>query len=386
MNFVSMKLLSLNSYRLLVDGILDAAKMLSRLTDPIMDLQEELDNEGMRNYVQQALNKRSVDQALGALSKLELKDLDPEEIMVAEDDGMALKTRGSPSRTPIAKFLLSPRAPSKTAIQDTSVQLKDLEDLDEEGNSVTSGRFALGATTLSSKEDEPFAFTPISEDEVRLATIEPGISTAPLEFSILTVNISELSKFKYQSLSYAWSFPPGDIWRTVLITTRSHLRQSKDKILPHPGQRGLQIRQDTYRALEKLRDKRKAVTIWVDAVCLDLSNSEEKRIQSANFAEIFYNAGSMVLWLGDSDEQILEAFASVARISQMFTADPDFRSDLPQSIPWFAALIKLMHNKVVCYSFSNCFKKDLLMPRLVFSPMDRSRDCPSSKSLLALWR
>ena len=381
-----MKLISLSSYRLLVDGILDAAKMLSRLTDPIVDLQEELDNKGMRNYVQQALNKRSVDQAPGALSKLELEDIDPEEIMVAEDDDMPLKARGSPSSTPIAKFLLSPRALSKTAIQDTSVQLKDLEDLDEEGNSVTRGRVALGATTIRSKEDEPFVFTPISKDEVRVAMIEPGISTTPLEFIILTVNISELSKFKYEALSYAWSFPSQDIWRTLWIT--DHPPLSKDEpFLSYPGKRGLQIRQDTYKALEKLRDKQEAVTIWVDAVCLDLSNSEEKRIQSANFAEIFYNASSMVLWLGNNDEQILEAFASVARISQMFTADSDFGSDLSQSIPWFAALIKLMHNKVVRYSFfSTCFKKDLLMPCLVFSPMDRSRDCPSSKSHFALWR
>jgi hypothetical protein len=255
----------------------------------------------MKNYVQQALNKRAVDRAPGALSTLELKDLDTEDIMVAEDDGMPLKARGSPSRTPIAKSPPSPRAPSKTAIQDTSMQLKDPEDLDEEGNPVTRGRVALGATTIRSKEDEPFAFAPLLKDEVRIATIEPGISTAPLEFQILTINISELFQFKYEALSYAWSFPSRDIWRTVWVTDNPLLSTDEPRLW-YPGKPGLQIRQDTYKALEKLRDKRKAITIWVDAVCLDLSNSEEKRIQSANFAEIFYNAGSMVLWLGDNDE------------------------------------------------------------------------------------
>lgn len=38
--------------------------------------------------------------------------------------------------------------------------------------------------------------------------------------------------------------------------------------------------------------------LWVDAICIDQENSDEKAIQVALIGEIFANADAVVVWLG----------------------------------------------------------------------------------------
>ena len=59
-----------------------------------------------------------------------------------------------------------------------------------------------------------------------------------------------------------------------------------------------------YNALGRLRRPDHSRDIWVDAVCIDQSNSAERTAQVSIMADIYRAASDVCIWLGeDSEEQ-----------------------------------------------------------------------------------
>jgi len=100
----------------------------------------------------------------------------------------------------------------------------------------------------------------------------------------------------YEALSYVWG--PKHNEQLIYI-------QSDDKI-----NRRFPVRANLYAALSHLRDRFMERTIWIDAICINQKDHDEKGRQVQSMAKIFAKASRVIVWLGeaadDSDQALVD--------------------------------------------------------------------------------
>jgi len=104
---------------------------------------------------------------------------------------------------------------------------------------------------------------------------------------------------KYEALSYAW----GD---------------SSNKCKLFIGSETLAITKNLDIALRHLRRQHQGRTLWVDAICINQGNNHEKNHQVRQMRDIYANASSVLIWLGESDDWIDKVMQSLG--NQTFVA------------------------------------------------------------------
>jgi hypothetical protein len=113
---------------------------------------------------------------------------------------------------------------------------------------------------------------------IRLLRIHPSRDLWGIEATL--ESRSFLERPDYKALSYTWGDP------------------SKVKPITLNGKR-MNVTENLWNALYYLRDARRPQTFWVDAICIDQSNIEEKNIQIPLMSFIYSRAQEVVVWLGD---------------------------------------------------------------------------------------
>lgn len=109
----------------------------------------------------------------------------------------------------------------------------------------------------------------------------------------------------YIALSYVWNHPkkpeePDHYFITV--------NGSAFKVTPN-----------LYHALEALRKSdrvRQGFKLWIDAICIDQNNLDERGSQVARMRDIYQSAWQVLIWLGPSDEGTDLAFSALHWLSQ----------------------------------------------------------------------
>jgi Heterokaryon incompatibility protein (HET) len=130
----------------------------------------------------------------------------------------------------------------------------------------------------------------IHEDSIRLLRIHPAIEEEPivcsLEHTVFGVNKH------YYALSYTWGPPsPTD---NVVIEGRK-----------------FEVRANLYSALLRFRSPDSSVYLWIDALCLNQDDIQERSCQVKGMRRIYENSVLTLIWLGDhleSDIMALELF------------------------------------------------------------------------------
>ena len=139
----------------------------------------------------------------------------------------------------------------------------------------------VGDNGSSSIPVQIYQYTQISSEdmEIRILCLRPGDWTAPLECDLYQV-VEPTGG--YEALSYAW----GDSGtpQQLLINGR---------VLP--------IRQNLFKALRRLRERgqHQHPRVWVDAICINQANKQEKTDQLAIMGSIYANAIRTLVWLGE---------------------------------------------------------------------------------------
>jgi hypothetical protein len=128
---------------------------------------------------------------------------------------------------------------------------------------------------------------------IRLIRLLPSkTERAPIRCQLIDYSLQDLGRrtHLYEALSYVWGDP--NVTRPILIDEHS-----------------LPVTINLYGALLRLRHCSWERIIWVDAVCINQSKREEKEQQILLMAEIYGQANSVVVWLGeaaDNSDQALE--------------------------------------------------------------------------------
>lgn len=183
-------------------------------------------------------------------------------------------------------------------------------------------------------------FPPILPNQTRLATLFPGELEDPITFSVEVVSIDRLNYYDYEAVSYAWDFSkPSDV---KINMAPNHANED----LRGRGTQSLFIRPHAADALHCIRRKDTVLTVWIDSLCMDLANDEEKVAQSQNYAPIFAHARCVDVWIGKDGRIGHVNFNWIKRLVG-FGSPQDLDLNASSAIRWEEFLV-FMHLDIVC--------------------------------------
>jgi Heterokaryon incompatibility protein (HET) len=171
---------------------------------------------------------------------------------------------------------------------------------------------------IPSGQEPTYSYEPLPDStSIRLVHIHPG--DGPIVCSAASTHLSGTS---YNALSYTWGDPnprlaaeTGDPWET----------SSAYFILCDA--RRLDVTRNLHDALCQLRILGIFEPLWVDAICIDQQNLDERRDQVAMMGEIYANAREVLVWLGKEEEDTKDAASLILSFATAF-----FASDLTKAV------------------------------------------------------
>jgi hypothetical protein len=139
---------------------------------------------------------------------------------------------------------------------------------------------------------------PLDGLSFRIAILSPGLLDDILHMT-LEVRSLEEPDLDYEAISYCWSQGIGD----TIEDTWDFEVQCDEFTINVPRNLG--------RALRRLRYRDRQRRLWMDSVCIDQHNVEEKNCQVARMGRIFATATRVVVWLGEGDENTESAYRTI---------------------------------------------------------------------------
>ena len=133
----------------------------------------------------------------------------------------------------------------------------------------------------------------------------------PVVCHLQTVDLSRCPE--YYALSYTWGDPrprdQHDGGDENLAYLQSYLSISCE---------GLQfrVRKNLYEALQHLRRYSDLEYLWVDAICINQVDSNERSAQVAIMGEIYASAHAVFVWLGKGDDQTQRAVHLIEKMGK----------------------------------------------------------------------
>ncbi|KAL8668080.1 MAG: hypothetical protein Q9202_000058 [Teloschistes flavicans] len=118
--------------------------------------------------------------------------------------------------------------------------------------------------------------------EFRLLILFPGETTAQLHGELIKGSVDD-TKIRYTALSYTWGDP------------------SSPGLIVLNGGHELSITRNLEAALRQFRSPTENIQLWVDAICINQADDDEKSFQVAMMRSVYASACRTWVWLGPSD-------------------------------------------------------------------------------------
>ncbi len=135
----------------------------------------------------------------------------------------------------------------------------------------------------------PIADVGQTPDFTRLMCLSPGLGGQPLECTLCVIDLAS-SPLRYEALSYVWG-----------------IEKAVNPIVCHGG--AIPITANLERALRDLRLPNMIRPLWVDAICINQQDMEERARQVAYMRLVYRHAARVVVYLGPGDAGRQRAFA-----------------------------------------------------------------------------
>lgn len=144
--------------------------------------------------------------------------------------------------------------------------------------------------------------------EIRLLRILPGSDVQPVSCELIHTTLS--NPLEFDALSYCWG-------------------AATPRVEAHCDGRRISIAPNLSSALRALRHETSPRMLWVDAICINQVDLDEKKIQVPLMGQVYSKAAAVQIWLGDDtpERTCATAFSilrSLARLCSRFGWDTDF--------------------------------------------------------------
>ena len=146
-------------------------------------------------------------------------------------------------------------------------------------------------------------------NSIRLLRLKPAIATSPVHCILSAHEIEHAPAF--EALSYTWG------QRVV------HRIQCDDAGSNNAEDSGsfTSIHESLWLALQQLRHETEERILWIDAICINQRNNDERNYQVLLMQKLFARAESVLVWLGEESHDSRAAFGLVSRIAAAAAAD-----------------------------------------------------------------
>lgn len=148
-------------------------------------------------------------------------------------------------------------------------------------------------STADSSSSAETIYSPLADsDEIRLLCLQPRTADGPIKCTLKHIKLS--SKTRYEALSYMWG---PRVFRTIEVDGKL-----------------CKVRINLWQALFRLRFENRSRILWIDALCINQADVNERNHQVTQMDKIYRNASTVVAWLGEPDS------ASSVAIKMLFEA------------------------------------------------------------------
>lgn len=157
------------------------------------------------------------------------------------------------------------------------------------------------ATTLSITPTT-FQHAPLADDEIRLLEILPRDSYGNLKLTMHTFVRADAPR--YAALSYVWG---PESKRIVFVNNAVfYVRKNLLDALTSINRRfeDISIDERVFERSELALETRKF--IWVDAICIDQANIDERNVQVSLMKRTYAEAATVIVWLGMEEDDVNE--------------------------------------------------------------------------------
>jgi hypothetical protein len=126
-----------------------------------------------------------------------------------------------------------------------------------------------------------YHYEPLGSGEFQILHIRPGRKKDPIRCCLQTQNVHTSQGTEYSALSYAWGST--DCSETILLEGFE-----------------FPVTQNLFSGLWHARDRKKRVSLWVDAVCINQADENERGHQVTQMRSIYYAATRVIVRLGEA--------------------------------------------------------------------------------------
>ena len=153
----------------------------------------------------------------------------------------------------------------------------------------------------------PSSSDSLSEGFIRLLELQPGQGSEQIECNLRSVPL--LEDLRYEALSYTWGDP---------------------NIVYYISLEGCQfgVASNLLSALLHLRQRDKPRILWIDAVCIDQTNSDEKTSQVLLMRRIYETAMRVLIWLGEGSEECSLGLTLIPKLLEAHNHRPELTAGL----------------------------------------------------------
>ncbi|KAI1847418.1 hypothetical protein JX266_006643 [Neoarthrinium moseri] len=156
----------------------------------------------------------------------------------------------------------------------------------------------MGYDDRNMQMTDDFKYQQLSSGKwIRLLRLKPGFyENTTIECELIDVEYTEKyelpvlgqdSQQNYEALSWCWG--TGNRDRALLITRGENIYKMK-------------VTRELALALKYLRHKNRNRLLWIDAICIDQENTQERNHQVQMMSLIYTKASGVCVWLGEDDD------------------------------------------------------------------------------------
>ncbi|KAH7303426.1 heterokaryon incompatibility protein-domain-containing protein, partial [Stachybotrys elegans] len=152
----------------------------------------------------------------------------------------------------------------------------------------------------------------LSQRQIRLLRLQPGSPWSKIQCDLRVVSLEKADVPTYIALSYTWNEPIQPWYQYLFYPHHATILLNGHRF---PVTRNLST------ALRHIRNAREPLDFWIDAICTNQDNYQEKEQQVQLMPNIYSQADQTYVWLGPSADGSNRAMDFIKNANKLVTND-----------------------------------------------------------------